>query len=88
MFTLLFSTLAYKGKGDVLLGIILFSTLAYKGKTDVLLRTILFSTLAYKGKGEVHFADLYNTLSNIFFQLIFYWVTSLKNFDKGKKVSS
>jgi len=53
--TILFSTLVYKGKGEVHS---LFSTLAYKGKGDVLLGTLLFSILAYKGKGKVLFTVL------------------------------
>jgi len=44
----MFSTLAYKGKGEVHL---LFSTLEYKGKGEV---HLLFSTLAYKGMGDVY----------------------------------
>ena len=73
--TILFSTLAYRGKGEVHL---LFSTLVYKGKGDVYLEpycsrpwrikaremsyfgTVLLSTFAYRGKGEVHL--LFSTL--------------------------
>ena len=76
------SPLAYKGKGDVLLGTILFSTLVYKGKGEV---HLLFSTLTYKGKGDVYLLYCTTHCKHIF-QLTFYWVTSLKNPDKGKRV--
>ena len=78
---LLFSTLVYKGKGDVLLGTVLFLTLAYEGKGEV---HLLFSTLAYKGKGEVHLL-YYIIHRNIFFNQLFYWVTSLKNLIREKE---
>jgi len=81
--TVLFSTFAYKGKGEVHL---LFSSLEYIGKRDVLLGIILFSTLAYKEKGEDHF--VYCIIQcHIFFNYLFYCVTSLKNPNKGKRES-